>query len=351
MPFARPTLSDLIDRIQADIETRLSTGKLAPRSFLGIIATALAGAAHLLHGHIVWGIRQLFPDTAEAEYLARWASIWGVARTAAVFATGNITVQGTNGTVVPTGTRFKRADGVFYNTTGSGTITGGTASLPAKAVNAGLAGNSDAGNALSLVNSISGVNSDAVVAVGGITNGADAEGDDSLRARLLDRIQQPPHGGAAFDYVKWAKEVNGVTRAWAYPLAMGPGTVTVTFVLDGETDIIPDAGKVAEVQAYIDDPSRRPVTADVTVFAPVAVPLNFTIELTPDTAEVRLEVENSLRELLKRDAEPGGTILISRIREAVSVASGESDNVVSVPAANVTHDAGEIATFGAITWS
>lgn len=351
MAFSRPTLSNLIARIQADIETRLETGKLAPRSFLAIIATALAGATHLLHGHIVWATRQLFPDTAEGFFLTRWASIWGVDRTAAVFATGDITVTGSNGTVVPTGTRFKRADGVFYVTTASGVIASLTATIAAKAVNAGEAGNAEAAVSLSLVNSIAGVNSDAVVAVGGITNGADAEGDESLRARLLDRIQQPPHGGAKFDYEKWAKEVNGVTRAWAYPLGMGAGTVTLTFVLDGETDIIPDAGKVEEVQDYIDDPTRRPVTAAVTVFAPVAVPLDFTIDLTPDTAEVRLEVENSLRELLKRDAEPGGTILISRIREAVSVASGEADNVVTLPAANVTHTAGQIATFGEITWS
>lgn len=351
MPFARPTLSNIISRIKADIETRLSTGKLTPRSFLSIIATAIAGAAHLLHGHIAWAIKQLFPDTAEKEYLARWASIWGIDKTAASFASGYITVNGANGTLVPSGLRFKRADGVFYITTESATISAGTATIEVQAINAGLSGNAEAGTSLTLVNSLSGLNTAAVVAAGGITNGADSESDESLRARLLDRIQQPPHGGAKFDYEKWAKEVNGVTRAWAYPLAMGPGTVTLTFVMDGETDIIPDAGKVEEVQDYIDDPHRRPVTAALTVFAPTAVPLDFEISISPDTAEVRAAVEESLRELLKRDAEPSGTILISRIREAVSVASGESDNTVISPTANVTHGAGEIATFGEITWS
>lgn len=351
MPFARPTLANLVARIKSDIETRLSTGKLTPMSFLSIIAVALAGAVHLLHGHIAWASRQLFPDQAEDEFLDRWASIWGIERTAAVYATGNITVNGTNGTLVPTGIRFKRSDGSFYVSTSSGTITGGVATVAAKAVNAGEAGNAEAGTSLTLVNSYSGINSDAVTAAGGITNGADSEGDESLRARLIDRIQQPPHGGAKFDYEKWAKEVNGVTRAWAYPLALGAGTVSLTFVMDGEEDIIPDAGKVAEVQAYIDDPHRRPVTADVTVFAPTAVPLDFNITLTPSTAEVRESVEESLKELLKRDAEPGGTILISRIREAVSVAAGESDNVVNSPSANVTHDLGEIAVMGAITWA
>jgi len=350
MPFARPTLSNIVSRIKGDIETRLSTGKLTPMSFLSIIATALAGAVHLLHGHIAWATRQLFPDTAEDEFLVRWASIWGIEKTAAVYAIGDITVTGTNGTVILTGTRFKRSDGAFYTSTESATIAGGTASFAVKAVNAGTTGNAEAGTSLSLVNSQSGVNSDAVVAAGGITNGEDSETDESLRSRLIDRIQQPPHGGALFDYVKWAKEVNGVTRAWAYPLAMGAGTVSLTFVMDEEEDIIPDAGKVEEVQDYIDAPTRRPVTAAVTVFAPTAVPLDFEITLSPNTSEVQESVEESLKELLKRDAEPGGTILISRIREAVSVAAGEADNIVSEPAANVAHDTGEIAVFGEITW-
>lgn len=351
MAFNRPTLSEIITRIKSDIETRLSTGKLTPNSFLSIIATALAGAVHLLHGHIVWASRQLFPDTAEQENLERWATIWGIARTSATFAAGNVDFTGTNGTVIPTGTRLKRNDGIFYVTTASGTIASGTASVAAKAVDAGEDSNADATTSLTVVNSISGVNSDAAVATGGITGGLTGETDASLRARLLDRIKQPPHGGALFDYVTWAKEVLGVTRAWAYPLKFGAGTVGVTFVLDDEADIIPGTAKVAEVQAYIDDDTRRPVTAEVTVYAPTAVPLNFEITIDPDTAEIRAAVEESLKDLIKRTAEPGGTILLSKIREAVSVATGEEDNEVVSPVADVTHTANQIATFGAITWS
>lgn len=351
MPFSRPTLSEIISRVKSDIETRLQTGKLVPNSFLSIIGTALAGAVHLLHGHIQWATRQLFPDQAEQEYLERWASIWGVEKTAAVFAIGSIDLTGLDGSLIPTGTRLKRSDGVFYITTASGTIAAGVVTIAAQAVNAGLAGNVDAGTSLSMVTSLSGVDTSATVSAGGFLNGADAESDESLRVRLLDRIQQPPHGGALFDYVKWAKEVSGVTRAWAYALGSGVGTVTLTFVLDDEVDIIPDAAKVTEVQNYIDDPSRRPVTAELIVFAPTAVPLDFTIVLTPNTAEVQAAVEASLKELLQRDAEPAGTILISKIREAVSVAAGETDNEVTSPAADVTHAAGEIAIFGVITWA
>lgn len=350
MPFNRPPLKDIVTRIKTDIESRLNTGILLKNSFLSILATAFGGAVHLLHGHIQWASQQLFVDSAENEFLQRWASIWGISSPPATFATGSITATGSNGSIIPENTRLKRNDDFYYVTTDSATISGGTATIPVIAIQAGLNGNITAGTSLNFVSSLSGINTDAVVSAGGITNGADVENIESLRQRLLDRIQQPPHGGASFDYIKWAKEVNKVTRAWVYPLWNGPGTVSLTFVLDNETDIIPDAGKVAEVQAYLDDPIRKVVTADITVFAPVPVPLNFTIDLTPDSSEIRQAVQDSLKEMLKREAQPGGTILISKIREAISLATGENDNVLTAPSANVTHATGEIATFGTITW-
>ena len=103
---------------------------------------------------------------------------------------------------------------------------------------------------------------------------------------MLARIQQPPHGGASYDYTTWALEVSGVTRAWVYPQELGLGTVTVRFVRDFDATPIPYAGEVAAVQAYID--ARRPVTALVTVVAPAAVPINFQIQgLTPSNATVQ----------------------------------------------------------------
>lgn len=351
MPFTRPTLAEIKERILTDIETRLNTGKLLPRSLLGIMGTALAGASHTLHGHIVWATNQLFADTAEQEYLDRMASIWGIERVAAVFATGSVELTGTNGTIIPSGLRLKRSDGVFYLTTASGTIAAGSATITIQAVNAGAGPNAEAGTSVSLVNSVDGIDTDATIATGGVTNGADSENDEALRVRLIDRIQQPPHGGASFDYEKWAKEVNGVTRAWVYPLQGGLGTVHLTFVQDNETDIIPDAAKVQEVQDYVDGQYRRPVTAAFTAFAPTAVPLNFTITISPDNAETRAAVETSIKEMLTREAAPGGTILISKIREAVSIAAGENDNTVTAPAADVTHSFGEIATMGTITWA
>lgn len=70
MPFERPNLQTLIDRIDADLESRLSTSQLR-RSNAKVYARVLAGVSHELHGFIEFLSRQLFFDTAEAEYLDR----------------------------------------------------------------------------------------------------------------------------------------------------------------------------------------------------------------------------------------------------------------------------------------
>ena len=87
------------------------------------------------------------------------------------------------------------------------------------------------------------------------------------------------------------------------------------------------------------------------MIAPVASAVNFTISVTPSTAAVRAAVEAELEDLLLREAEPGGTLYLSRIREAVSLAAGESDSTITVPSADVTKASGQIATMGVITWA
>lgn len=350
MPFVRPTLLELVERIAADIESRLpGVDARLRRSNAAVLARVLGGATHGLHGNLEFLAGQIFPDTAEKEYLERWASIWSVLRKPAAAGQGSVIFTGTNGTVIPAGTLLQRSDGAEYTVDADATIAAGSATAAVTAGQAGAAGNTAAGSALSLVNPLAGVNASATVAAGGVTGGADAELDEDLRGRLLARIRQPPHGGADFDYVAWALEVPGVTRAWCYPRYLGNGTVGVAFVCDDQPGgIIPDAAKVSEVQDYLD--FLRPVTADLTVFAPVARPLDLTIRIAPDSAAVRAAVTAELADLVTRTAVPNGTIYLSHIREAISVAAGELDHTLVAPVADVVCSGGEISIMGAITW-
>lgn len=350
MPFERPDLQTLISRAQADIESRMpGADARVRRSLLGVLARMHAGAMHGLYGYLDWLAAQLMVDTAELEHLERWASIWGVARKAAAKASGSATLSGTDGVTVPAGTVLARADGIEYTTDSDATIAAGTVNATVTAQEGGAAGNAAAGTQLNLVSAIAGIQSAAVVATGGLTGGTDTEADEDLRTRVLRRIQRPPHGGADFDYVTWALEVAGVTRAWVYPGELGLGTVTVRFMMDDTyADGIPQAADVQAVQDHID--AVRPVTADLSVVAPVAVPLDMTIQLSPNTVAVQQAVEQEILDLLQREAEPGATILLSRLNEAVSIASGEQDHVIVTPATDVTHTASQIAVPGLITW-
>jgi len=354
MAFNRPTLTALIERIQQDIESRLDgTDPRLRRSVLGVLGRSLSGVAHGLHGHLDWLSEQIIPDTAEAEILDRWASWWGVSRKVAAASAGDVTFTGNEGATIPAGTALQRSDGIEYTTDLEATISGGTATVAVTASSAGQDTSAVGGVALSLVSPVAGVQSAVTVAAGGLTGGADEETDAALRERLRARVQNPPHGGNAADYEAWALEVEGVTRVWVFPEWLGLGTVGLFFVRDDDDTPIPDAAEVQAVQDYID--VLRPVTADLTVIAPIDVPVAMTIKVNPNTVSVQAAIQAELADLFRREAavEDGtgsGTILISHIREAISLADGEFDHVLVTPAADVTFSAGEIGSLGNITW-
>ena len=351
MPFDRPELGTLITRGQADTAARLpGVDPALRRSLVSVLSTVRAGSAHGLYGYLDWLAKQLMPDTAELEHLDRWALIWLTEpRKAATAATGQASFTGLNGSAIPTGTLLLRADGLEYVTTQEVLVAAGVATAPVQAVAAGVAGNADPGILLNLVSPVSGVQPQAS-ATAGLTGGADAETDDSLRARLLLRIRKPVRGGASDDYVSWALDyAPGVTRGWTAGQELGDGTVTFRFVMDGTyADGIPQAEDVAMVQAVLD--TLRPVTANLYVVAPIPKSLGLAIRLTPDLASVRAAVEAELRDLLLSEAVPGGTILISHVREAISIALGETDHVLLTPTEDVVCAAGEIAVVGDIDW-
>lgn len=348
MAFTRPTLAELVDRVQQDFVSRLElTGAVLRRSLVYVLSRVLAGAAHMLYGYLDWLAKQLFADTSEREFLLRQASLYGLQPTPADFARAEVMLTGTDGAIVPAGAVLLRSDGTEYTTDADATLSSGTATAQVTASLAGAAYTLTAGVALTFQSPIAGV--DVVGTVSASTqDGVDEETTENFRTRLLERLRQAPQGGADNDYVAWAKEVPGVTRVWVAPLALGVGSVVVRFVRDGDTSLIPDSGEVAAVQAYIDE--RRPVTAAVTVLAPAEAPLDLSISVEPDTAAVRATVEAELTDLLERTAEPGGMVLVSQLQTAIGTADGVTDFVLLSPTGNVVNAAGELPTLGVVTW-
>ena len=362
MPFQRPTLNQLIERVDADIKGGLNITTILRRSFLGVISRALAGLSHLLHGYLDFISLQTLPDTGEEDTVKRWATMFDVPRKESTFSEFNIDIVFTDAAIVAQNTAYQRGWPTVFldaevSSPGAGTVQG---KLVAQV--SGEAGNVEIGDTLSLLSPIANVESDALATVI-IIDAEDQETLEAWRARLITRLRLPPLGGSANDYVQWALEVPGVTRAWVLPLYLGPGTVGVSFVEDAENPIIPSPAKVAEVAAYIED--LKPVTALVTVFAPVEAPMDMTIKIKPNTVDVQNTITSELEDLVKRDATlagsykaPGetndGSILLSKINQAISIAVGIEDHEIvdinTQPPANVVPLDGELITLGTITW-
>lgn len=350
MPFNRPSLTQLIERARADLDAWLPGADSRLRAaVLDVLVRMHSGGMHGLYGYLDYLSEQIIPDTADAEHMARWASIWGIQRKSAIAATGTATGTGTNGTIIPGATVLVRADGARFLTNAAAVVVLGIVSVAVTAEDAGAIGNCPTGQALTLASPIAGIASQMTVASPGLSGGTAEEADAELLARLLLRIRNPPHGGNATDYKQWALAVPEVTRAWVYPNWLGAGTVGVAFVIDGRVDPIPLPADVTAVQTAID--ADRPVTASVTVFAPIAVPLTVSIAAQPPTPEVEATITAELRDLLFREAEPGGVLLVSHIREAISIAPGEYDHVLISPIANLQAGAGEMFVFAGVDWA
>jgi uncharacterized phage protein gp47/JayE len=369
--FSRPTLEELIELARAEFAARLPDAEmLLGQGVVPRLPELTAAGTHLLHAHLDWSARQSHPLFAEGDWLDSWGGVWGVERVPATKATGTITATGVNDAEIPTGAELVRADGAVYRVTAGGSVADGTVSLPVEAVIAGVAGNhaSPAGaQKLSFSSPIAGVDASVTVTAPGLAGGADIEADgrpgiaEAFRSRILARIQQPPHGGAAHDYVAWAKAVAGVTRVWPVSgTGDAIGTVTIYFMMDDlraeesgipQGDPAPDySGDLALVAAAIE--AVRPVTAEPIVTAPTPVEVDLTVSaLSPDTPEIRAAISTELAAMLRRRAEPGLDISRSWIAEAVAIAAGEDSHILTAPAGNVSIDAGEIAIPGTITYA
>ncbi len=350
MPYTTPDYLAIRDAILRDVANQIPGANVNADGDYAIRANAVAAAIEGLYQHQQWMARQILPDTADSDFLERWASLYGLSRLVASAATGSVDFSGTPATAVPIGTEVRTVAGVAYQTTAPGVLSGGgTATIAAQAVAAGAAGNIADNTALTLTSAPAGVDSTALS--GAMTGGADAESDAELLTRLLTRIQLPPHGGAAHDYLAWALSVPGVAAAYVYPSRRGLGTVDVVITADGG---LPGAPLIAAVQAVID--AERPVTADALVFGPTAVPVAVTGILTLASGYLLADVSAAIATALAAyfaTLKPGDTVYLNRIRAVISDTAGVVDFVLSAPAANVTtlvddtHT--QLATLGAIT--
>ncbi len=91
-------------------------------------------------------------------------------------------------------------------------------------------------------------------------NGSDAESDENLRTRILEKIAGPAENGNIQHYKTWCESIEGVGRARIIPLWNGENTVKAALIDASGKPL--GAAKVAEVQRFI-DPADKGMTAVV----------------------------------------------------------------------------------------
>lgn len=353
MPFDRPTRTALIASARAEIEAHVpGADARLRRSLLDAIARMVGVLLHACYGFVAYLSGQNLPDTAEGAYLRRLGGLFGVTQIPADFARGPLTLAGLNGAVVAVDTALRRDDAMEFRTLAEATIASGTASVQVIAVRTGAAGNTAAGTVLRFLSPVSGVNASATVAEPGILDGKDLELEESYRARIVARLQGPTGAGAVRDYVAQAKRVSGVTDVHVHPLQYGAGTVGIAPLFYGREDPIPEPVDLDAVEAVLSDPDFKPLCATLTVYALTAVPVDFELTITPDTAEVRAAIQTDMRALFRAEARPGGRIPLSHIREALSLAAGETDHELVSPTVDVdlAGDLEQLSVVGDFDW-
>jgi uncharacterized phage protein gp47/JayE len=365
MPFARPTLTALRNQAIQDITTSGVPGLdgLLRNAVLRVLAWVMSGLAYSVYGYVDWIARESVPFTATDEYLYAWAALIGVYQKDSTPATGSAQFTGTAGLPLPSGAALTRQDGVPYTTTADGTVDDtGIMTVPIIAAVNGAGTNADTGVAISIDNPVAGINSGGVT-VSPLTGGADQETQDQLRTRMLAKYAQPPQGGSTSDYIEWATEVPGCTRAWTQSSA-GQVQVYPMFdvanAADGGFPQGTDGCAIQETRGPTASGDQlavaqriwsvQPVTALVFVAAPVPLPVNVTIaNLDPSTLEMEADILGSLQAAFLTIGEVAGTIYPSQLYAAISATPGVNRFDMTIPAAPVTAPAGALPVMGTLS--
>ena len=346
MAMSRDDLLVLNTRLTQEIIARLQDDDVLSAADARVYASVFAGVAHGLYGYIDYKWRQIFAHSADREHLIDHAWFWLRDGLKAAFAAQRtVTFSGASGALIPAATVVRNELGVLYATQSSVQIANGKAAVLARALVAGQSGN-DESLKVFLVGPLQGVNAEAVATAA--SGGSDEEDIELLRERVLEKQGAWPLYGKPGDYVIWAKEVAGVTRAFErYSTADEKINLVRVYPLrDGDAGIVPDAAELALVQAHID--AVKPERADVLVLAARLKAANYGVRVSPDTPEVRAAVKKKIEEVFIKNGALSGTIFISHVRAAVSAADGEYDNTVQ--GADVVCAADEVPVLGTINW-
>jgi uncharacterized phage protein gp47/JayE len=309
----------MLDRVYANYTSLFRPLDKTPRqNLLKVFSSVDAGIYHQLLGDLDFLSKQIFPDTAEGEYLREhWSD--RVAPLYAITASGEVTMTGTANKPIPAGIVFEAASGERYYLNNAYRLDGnGKAVVTVKAENPGQQGNLVAGEKLTIISALPvGIDSQAVVSGRGIIGGADAETDEEYLVRVLAFLRNPSRYGRTGDWALWARDASAeVSAAWEFKNFGVFGAVLIQVIKGNQINGVHPVDNLAEVRNYINDVAP-PVLFEVRT--PQIIPVNPSASLSSkeDSQTNRELAETRMKTWMQLVAKPGVQITAGALRLAV----------------------------------
>lgn len=368
MSLATPTTAQISATIISQIQAKIGQSvPFLPKAFINVLASVLAGVFILGYKYCGFIFLQMFvayasdqPTTVNGQVivpLTELGRLLGVGdpvpATQAQLAV-QVTVTHMTGSLSAGQAAINSSTGVIYNVVADVLLNAPTVTALIQAKSdqsggdgSGTIGNMQPGDVLAFANPLPNVATKATVLSQQVT-GADAEPTPLYRAKILQRRQAAPQGGAYADYEQWALTVPGIINAYPYA-SPNPGEIDIYVEADvvssGSPDGIPTGAQLAAVFAAINlnnttgRATRRPVNAAINVFAITRVAFDmFITGLTPDSTTTRTSIKDGADEFL-RAREPfivGLSVLPRNDRITQAAVGGVVETVVETAGASVT---------------
>ena len=255
----------------------------------------------------------------------------GITRKPATKATTVVIVSGQEGAKISKGD-LVGADTVNFISTEDKTIDNtGQMTVTVECEVYGTIGNVPSGAIKYFPVSIAGLTS--ITNLEAVTNGYNAESDESLLGRYYERIRTPATSGNKYHYLNWAKEVIGVGDARVVPLWAGDNTVKVIIIDSNKQPASTEL--VAQVQEYIDPgitglgEGQAPIGAFCTVVSATGKAIDITFTVTKDEnyslEQIKTSIENNIKEYLKSIAFKEDTVSYAKIGALILDSEGVLD--------------------------
>lgn len=234
-----PTPSEVRDSVlrtlKFSFEQRGVSINVLPGSDYYYTAKAIADQVSIAIANNRIGLSDFSPLTAVGDKLEELAGVFGITRRPAASAAGYVTITCTGTITITSGFQCTTPDGKKYQTTSSnvGITTGAKVQL--SAVVAGEDTNQDPGTIVTWDSaSIGALAATATVDSGGLDGGSDADDDERLRDRLINRLAFPAEGGNWSQIKEWSEEASSsVEAAYVYPAARGASSYDVAVTSEG----------------------------------------------------------------------------------------------------------------------